>query len=601
MDILENLLSLSGPCCTSVQVRVLPALVQIMQANQHNVAVSGTVQAALDLLQHVLLSVEKHTRALRLAAGSAPASAAGPASPSSAPSAAPEFLHPLLFSELLPLTLALLVHTDDRSLIEVGTTVLTAFLRVDSARVAAAHVSVVLPGSAAGTAPAPVGGLQLLCIIINQFLNPALDDKVAHNVGNLIVQLVFSLGGALGEPVLKDLIRAVVARLHSSTYPPLTESLLMIFARLIHSSGADAIVGFLSSMGSIAVLEKKQVAVKKNPSDKYTSMLRTELVPGSVDALTYLLTRWMGAQAEVHASYPSKVLHTALAKLLSFLFASAEPARAALRNMECRGYVVDSGKGAAAAGKRVTRAQTASTGKSHEPAYTKIPLSTKLLAVLLNEWREWSEQEAARAKKQAKKLTKIAKAQAGGGGGAGLGGDGASDDEYDSEDDYDDDDDDDDDFDEDEDFSDDDDDFIAKIIQQEKNAKARGGAGGAGAGASPFAAAEDFPDFGASKKGGGGGSGAGKQYMTLSDMLDSDDAAELDEELEEEVYPEALTDPLNQLQLGPFIAGFFREFATLAQGAAIKEAAQWLSPSDQKLLEAALAAPVAPTQTTPKK
>ena len=211
VDIFENLLALSPQACISIQVAVLPALVQILQAEQRHVAVTGTVQAALDLLKAVLLSVEAHTRAqAALAAGAAGAAAGAAVSPASpgVPSALPEFLHPLLFSDLLPLTLALLMHTDDHSLLEVGTTVLTAYLRVDCNRVAGAQVTLVMPGAPAGSAPVTLSGLQLLCTLLQQFLNPSLDDKIAHNVGNLIVQFVFSLGGALGEANVKELMKA---------------------------------------------------------------------------------------------------------------------------------------------------------------------------------------------------------------------------------------------------------------------------------------------------------------------------------------------------------------------------------------------------------
>ncbi len=206
---MESLLRLSPASCTSVQVRVLPALVAILQAERGNVAVSGTVRAALELLKLVLFSVETHTRELRAAASpSGAAGASSPGSPSTVPSAAPELLHPLLFSELLPLTFNLLLKTDDHDIIQLGTMVLAAFLRVDSSRVVSCVVSTILPGSPAGSAPQSLGGLQLLCTIVNQFLNPALDDRVAYNVGTLVVQLVFSCGAQLGDGNVKELVKA---------------------------------------------------------------------------------------------------------------------------------------------------------------------------------------------------------------------------------------------------------------------------------------------------------------------------------------------------------------------------------------------------------
>jgi hypothetical protein len=212
-DLFERLLALSTASCISVQVRVLLVIESIFAASTASVAVSGTLGAALDLLKFVLLAVEQHTRALK-----------GPDAVVTSPSAnektaAPEYLHPLLFSTLLPRTLTLLLHTDDHSLVEVGTTVLTAFLRIDSAQVAVTLIPVVLPGAPSGSAPVSMTGLQLLCTIIAQFLNPALDDKIAHNVGNLIVQVVFSLGTAIGEQNVKELIKAGT-RTHTRARPP---------------------------------------------------------------------------------------------------------------------------------------------------------------------------------------------------------------------------------------------------------------------------------------------------------------------------------------------------------------------------------------------
>jgi hypothetical protein len=45
-------------------------------------------------------------------------------------------------------------------------------------------------------------------VIVNQLLNPALEDQLANNVGTLVVQLVFSCGAQLGEANLKELIKA---------------------------------------------------------------------------------------------------------------------------------------------------------------------------------------------------------------------------------------------------------------------------------------------------------------------------------------------------------------------------------------------------------
>ena len=333
------------------------------------------------------------------------------------------------------------------------------------------------------------------------------------------------------------------------------------------------------------MLNRVLTRVLKNPTDKYASEVRVDNVPGTVDALQYLLTRWMQSQAEIHASYPNKVLYTALIKLLTFMFTPAAAAggaddasRAALRNLECKGYVIES----AAPAKRASRSATAA-GAKHEPEYRAVPLSTKVLMLLLAEWSEFNEKQRAAQKKAAKRLAHAAGSSAAGGG------DSDDSEDYDSEDDGD--------FEDDED-EDDEDDFVAQMIAREKANKGRGGGGAGASGASPFADASDYPDLGAK---GGGGAG-GKKYLTLEDMMNShEEFEEMDEELEAEVYPEALTDPLASVELGPAIQSFLAQFRGAANGACMQEAAQYLSPADRKLLDQALAAPPPPVQTTPQK
>lgn len=360
-------------------------------------------------------------------------------------------------------------------------------------------------------------------------------------------------------------------RLYSAVKPPLIESLLLVFARLVHSTSAGAVVSFLSTLGRVRVVQKELVRIKARPTDKYATSVQTQMVEKEVVALPYLLSKWIEAQQDIHAPYPNKVLHSALAKLAIFLYSGEgagatggdEASRAALRNIECKGYVVQPPKGAAPA-KRQTRAQTAATGASHEPQYSKIPLSTKLLHTFLHEWKEQRQKQLEREKRAAR--------MAGG-------------DDDDEDDGSDDDDDDEGEFD---DSDDDDEDFIARM-----QAKVRGGGAGS-ASKSPFAAASDFPSLGAS------GAERGK-LIEISDMLDMHEAEELDEECAEEVYPESLTDPLDKIELAPFLHAFIKDFSALAQGAALRDAAQWLSPADKKVLDAALAAPAAAPQTPKKK
>ena len=216
-DIFNRLLSFNTSTCTSVQVQVLPVLQQIFVSAEANAVLSGTIGVALELLKSVLLNIEKHTRALHQTNSTVNGS-----------SAAPQLLHPLLFSTILPHVLNFVLHTDDHDAIHTGTTTLTAYLRIDANQVANISMPVVLPGSPAGTAPTPMTGLQVLCALINQLLNPALSDQVAHNVGSLIIQVVFSLGGVLGEANVKELIKGGRSQHTISTHPFHSVILMMI-------------------------------------------------------------------------------------------------------------------------------------------------------------------------------------------------------------------------------------------------------------------------------------------------------------------------------------------------------------------------------------
>lgn len=356
--------------------------------------------------------------------------------------------------------------------------------------------------------------------------------------------------------------------MYASNYPYLNESLLLLFARLIHSSSAESIVGFLSSLGTIPVMEKRLVPAKAKETDKYCSISKTELVPGSVEALPYLLTRWLNLQGDIHSRYPNKVLYAALTKLLTFLCSSAAGVEV-LRGLQCQGYIVEQSVGKS--NKRVTRSQTAASGVRPEPQYTSMPLPAKILQLCVQQWREWAEADAEQRREEAKRAKRLAK----------LHGDGGDD----AEDDFDEDDED---FDEDDDFLDDDDDedddaFIARM---------RGGGAGGKGGPSPFAAASDYPDLGGP---------ASKHVMRLDQLLDgTDEVDEFLEEVDDEVYPESLTDPIAKIEVGPFLQAYVKELAAANGGAILRDTARFLNEKDQKTLQTLLETPT-PTPATPKK
>ena len=91
------------------------------------------------------------------------------------------------------------------------------------------------------------GGLEVVLIIIDRLLNPAVDDNGAAEVGGLAAELVEKAGSDRLGPYLMQLLRAVAARLATATQAQFIQSLILVFARLSLIS-AQEVVGFLADV-----------------------------------------------------------------------------------------------------------------------------------------------------------------------------------------------------------------------------------------------------------------------------------------------------------------------------------------------------------------
>jgi hypothetical protein len=91
------------------------------------------------------------------------------------------------------------------------------------------------------------GGLEMLLIIIDRLLTPAVDDHGAAEVGGLAAELVEKAGSEKLGPYLMQLLRAVAARLATATQAQFIQSLILVFARLSLISASD-VVGFLADV-----------------------------------------------------------------------------------------------------------------------------------------------------------------------------------------------------------------------------------------------------------------------------------------------------------------------------------------------------------------
>lgn len=82
-------------------------------------------------------------------------------------------------------------------------------------------------------------GVDATMTIAAKLLSPTVHDSCAICVGGLITQLLLKLGSALPPATIQSILTAVSARLATAELPSLVQSLCMVFARLVHTHGAE--------------------------------------------------------------------------------------------------------------------------------------------------------------------------------------------------------------------------------------------------------------------------------------------------------------------------------------------------------------------------
>lgn len=90
-------------------------------------------------------------------------------------------------------------------------------------------------------------GLEVVLIIVDRLLNPAVDDSGAAEVGGLAAEIVETAGSEKLGPYLMQLLQAVAMRLGTATQAAFIQSLILVFARLSLISASD-VVGFLADV-----------------------------------------------------------------------------------------------------------------------------------------------------------------------------------------------------------------------------------------------------------------------------------------------------------------------------------------------------------------
>lgn len=140
-----------------------------------------------------------------------------------------------VFSLLVPIV-TLVCTTDDGSAMRSGADTLASFVHVATRQV----LELTLPD---GTS-----GIQAIVSAAEVLLNPeTVSDDAAEYAGKLVLALATKCGDALPADVLPAMLQAAGARLAVSRLSGIIQALTCVFAALVHSHGAEAVVDVLST------------------------------------------------------------------------------------------------------------------------------------------------------------------------------------------------------------------------------------------------------------------------------------------------------------------------------------------------------------------
>ncbi|OQS02216.1 importin [Thraustotheca clavata] len=244
------------------------------------------------------------------------------------PHSTPELRGQIVTAVLDPLLNILLV-TDDGSVLQSGGNCIKWC--VMHAAVTVQNTPLKLPRTTG------MSGVDGVMQVAAKLLSPTVSDSGAMTVGGLVSQVLLHLSNVLPVQTVQSLLHAVSIRLAQAELPSLIQSLCMVYARLIHSHGAQVILDALAAL------------------------------PGANNQgtmLEFVCSTWVQHQTEFYGNYSIKVTVLALLQIVQ-----ANDARVSALLVQ-EDPVVDISE------KRTTRSQK----KTRE--FTKIPFSTKVLGIL---------------------------------------------------------------------------------------------------------------------------------------------------------------------------------------------------------------------------
>ncbi|XP_022099879.1 importin-9-like [Acanthaster planci] len=186
-------------------------------------------------------------------------------------------------------------------------------------------------------------GLQYAIDIVTRLLNPSTSEFTAAFVGRLVAILITKAGSALGNN--SDMIlRGVLSKMQQADTQSVTQSLLMVFAHLMHSCMED-VLEFLSNVPG----------------------------PTGKPALEFVLTDWVTRQNMFYGAYDNKVSITALSKLLQHMINKQDHRLEGIIVKGDQIFNMDEG------------IRTRSKAAQAPEQWTSIPLQVKIYKLLLGE------------------------------------------------------------------------------------------------------------------------------------------------------------------------------------------------------------------------
>lgn len=197
-------------------------------------------------------------------------------------------------------------------------------------------------------------GLWYVMQVVSQLLDPRTSEFTAAFVGRLVSTLISKAGRELGEN-LDQILRAILSKMQQAETLSVMQSLIMVFAHLVHTQ-LEPLLEFLCSLPG----------------------------PTGKPALEFVMAEWTSRQHLFYGQYEGKVSSVALCKLLQHGI-NADDKR--LQDIRVKGeeiYSMDEG------------IRTRSKSAKNPERWTNIPLLVKILKLIINELSNVMEANAAR-------------------------------------------------------------------------------------------------------------------------------------------------------------------------------------------------------------